>query len=68
MVITIEITCPKCRTVFECDVAAVRAGEKLTCETCGLILNTEDVMPGVDKALDDLKKSFPKKFDINIKF
>jgi hypothetical protein len=63
-----EITCPKCRTVHEYDVAAVRAGKNLTCETCGFIMNTEDVMPGVDKALDDLKKSFPKKFDINIKF
>jgi predicted Zn finger-like uncharacterized protein len=57
-----EITCPNCRTVNECDVAAIRAGEILRCEQCGTIFTTEDVKRDIDKALDDFRRPFPRKF------
>jgi DNA-directed RNA polymerase subunit RPC12/RpoP len=69
VVITIAI-CSNCRAeIPDSELAiAVRAGENLRCEQCGTIFVTDGVMRDVDKAVDDFRKSFPKKFDINIKF
>jgi len=61
--------CPNCRAELKegALAAAVRKGGSIKCEKCGAILRTDDVKREFDKALDDFKKSIPKKFEINFK-
>jgi hypothetical protein len=70
VVIIIAVVCPICRAEIPDSelAAAVSTGKDLECEKCGTILTTDGLKRDIDKALDDFTESFPKKFDVNIKF